>query len=41
VGKRRKNSQQIPSKSGNGKCGFVGEMEGGWEFPAFSRGKPA
>ena len=39
VGKGWKNSQQIPSKSGNEKLDFVGEMEGGWEFPAFSRGE--
>jgi hypothetical protein len=40
VGKGRKNSQQIPTKSGNENPDFVGEMEGGWEFPAFSRGGP-
>ena len=40
VGKGRKNSQQIPTKNGNGKCGFIGEMEGGWEFPGFSRYRP-
>ena len=39
VGNWRKNSQQIPAKSGNEKPDFVGEMEGGWEFPAFSRGR--
>jgi hypothetical protein len=40
VGKGRNNSRQIPTQSGNGKCNFIGEMEGGWEFPAFSRYRP-
>jgi hypothetical protein len=38
-GKGWENGEKIPTKSGKGKCGFVGEMEGWWEFPAFSRGR--
>jgi hypothetical protein len=31
------NGGKIPIRSGKEKLDFVGEMEGGWEFPAFSR----